>query len=63
VNGQPHTSAALPQGKEPTYPLDRNVGPPQSQSGCSREENNFQLPPGIEPTNLIIQPVASHYTD
>jgi hypothetical protein len=36
-------------GKSPQYPLDRKLGVPQSQSGCSGEEKNSQLLPGIEP--------------
>jgi len=38
VSGQPHVLAALPQGKEPPYPLDRRLGWPQIQSWCNGEE-------------------------
>jgi len=30
-----------PQGKCPSYPLDRRLGGPQSHSGCSGEEKNI----------------------
>jgi len=33
-----------PRGKSPWYPLDRKLGGPQSQSGRSGEEKNFQVP-------------------
>jgi hypothetical protein len=45
-----------PQGKGPWYPLDRRLGGPQSQSGCSGEEKNSQPLPGLEPS--VIQPIA-----
>jgi hypothetical protein len=38
-----------PQGKSPSYPLDRRLGGPQSRSGSGGEEKNSQLQPGIEP--------------
>jgi len=31
--------------------LDGRLGGPQSRSGCSGEEKNSQLPPGIESPN------------
>jgi hypothetical protein len=37
-----------PQGKRPSYPLDRRLGGPQSRSGRGGEEKNSQPPPGIE---------------
>jgi hypothetical protein len=40
-----------PQGKGPSYPLDRRLGGPQSRSGRGGEEKNSQLPPEIEPWN------------
>jgi hypothetical protein len=48
-----------PQGKSPSYPLDRRLGGPQNRSGCGGEEKNSQPLPGPEP--WIIQPVAQHY--
>jgi hypothetical protein len=39
--------------------LDRRLGVPQSQSGCSDEEEDSQPLPGFEP--LITQPIAQHY--
>jgi hypothetical protein len=35
-----------PQGKSPSYPLDRSLGGPQSRSGRGGEEKNSQPPPG-----------------
>jgi len=48
-----------PQGKSPWYPLDRRLGGPQSQSGCSGEEKNSQ--PLLELKPSIIQPIAQCY--
>jgi hypothetical protein len=42
VSGQPNGPAALPQGKSPSYPLDRRLGGLQSRSGRGGEENNSQ---------------------
>jgi hypothetical protein len=50
VSGQFHAPAALPQGKNPWYPLARRLGGPQSQFWRGGEEKNFQP--------SIIQPVA-----
>jgi hypothetical protein len=33
-----------PRGKSPRYPLDRRLGGPQSQSGCSGREKILALP-------------------
>jgi len=46
------------QGKSPWYPLERRLGGPQSQSGHSGAEKNYQLLLGLK--SLIIQPVAQH---
>jgi hypothetical protein len=46
-----------PQGKSPLYPMDRRLGRPKSQSGCSGEEKNSQPLPGLKP--WIIQPISS----
>jgi hypothetical protein len=60
VNGQLHALVALPQGKNPWYPLDRRLGGLQSQSGSGGEEKNSQPLPGLE--SPIIQPVAQRCT-
>jgi hypothetical protein len=60
VSGQLHTPSALPQGKNPWYPLYRRLGGPQSRSGRGGEEKNFQPLLELEPP--IIQPVAQSYT-
>jgi hypothetical protein len=54
VSGQLHASAALSQGKSPSYPLDRRLGGPRSRSGHGGEEKNSQPLPGLEPP--IIKP-------
>jgi hypothetical protein len=48
------------QGKRLSYPMDRRLGGPQSQSGHGGEEKNSQPLLGLEP--LIIQSIAHHYT-
>jgi hypothetical protein len=63
VSGQLRALDALPPGEEPWYPLDRRMGGPQSWSGRGVEEKNSQLLSGIESNHLIVQPVASSYTD
>jgi hypothetical protein len=42
VSGQLHALAALLLGKVPQYPLNKRLGGPQNQSGCSGED---PLPP------------------
>jgi hypothetical protein len=49
VSGQLHAPAALPQEKNPWYPLNRRMGGPQSRSGRGGEEKNSQPALGIEP--------------
>jgi hypothetical protein len=44
------------QRKNRSYPLDRRLGMPQSQSGNGGEEKNSQPLPGLEPP--IIQPLV-----
>jgi hypothetical protein len=48
VSGQLHVPAALPQGKNPWYSLDRKLSGTQSRSGRGGEEKNSQPLPGIE---------------
>jgi hypothetical protein len=63
VSGQLHAPAALPPGKSPQYPFYRRLGGPQSRSGRYGEVKFFTLP-GLElRPPLIVQPVASRYTD
>jgi hypothetical protein len=63
VSGQLHAPAALPPGKSPRYPFYRRLGGPQSRSGLYGEAKIFTLS-GLElPLPLIVQPVASRYTD
>jgi hypothetical protein len=50
-----------PQGKNPSHPLDRRLGGPQSRSGCGGEEKYSQSLPGLEPP--IIQTAAQRYTN
>jgi hypothetical protein len=49
-----------PQGKSSWYPLDRRLGGPQSRSGDSGEDKNYQPLSGLKPP--IIHPVAQCYT-
>jgi hypothetical protein len=63
VSVQLHAPAALPRGKSYRYPLDRRLGGPQSRSGRCGEEKILH-PTGTRiPTPLVVQPVASRYTD
>jgi hypothetical protein len=63
VSGQLHAPAALPPGKRPRYSFDRRLGGPQSRSGRYGEVKIFTLS-GLEfPSPLVVQPVASRYTD
>jgi hypothetical protein len=63
VSGQLHASTALPQGKDPWYPLDRRLGGPRAvldamvkrKIPSSRRESNPRTP--------IVQPVTQRYTD
>jgi hypothetical protein len=63
VSGQLHAPAALPPGKSPRYPFYRRLGGPQSRSGRYGKVKFFTLL-GLElPLPLVVQPIASHYTD
>jgi len=53
--------AALPQGKNPWYALDRRLDGLQNQSGCGGEEKNSHPPPGIEPPNPAAVLLASKH--
>jgi hypothetical protein len=44
------------QGKILWYLLDRQLGGPQSWSGCKSEEKNLITPSGN--LNLVVQPIA-----
>jgi hypothetical protein len=63
VSGQLHAPAALPLGKSPRYPFYRRLGGPQSWSGWYGEVNIFDPTGTRTPAPLVVQPVASHYTD
>jgi hypothetical protein len=55
--------AALPPGRSPRYPFYRRFGGPQSRSGRYGEVKMFD-PTGTQiPALLVVQPVASRYTD
>jgi hypothetical protein len=63
VSGQLHAPAALPPGKSLRYPFYRRLGGPQSRSERYGEVKIFTLL-GLElPAPLVVQPVASRYTD
>jgi hypothetical protein len=59
MSGQLHAPAALPPGKSPRYPFYKRLGGPQDRSGRYGEVNIFD-PTG---TPLVVQPLASRYTD
>jgi hypothetical protein len=53
MRSQPHAPVALPWGKSPQYPLDRNLSGPQSQSGRRGEEKI------LDPTETPTRPALS----
>jgi hypothetical protein len=55
----PHYS----RGKSSQYPLDRRLGGPQSRSGICGEEKNSWPYQALNSEPLVVQPVASCYTD
>jgi hypothetical protein len=55
--------AALPLGKSPWYPFYRRLGGPQSRSGRYGEVKILDPTGTWTPTPLVVQPVASCYTD
>jgi hypothetical protein len=59
VSGLYHALAVLPLGKDP--PVPHEVGGPESQFRCFREEKNLLSLPRIE--LQMISPQHSHYTD
>jgi hypothetical protein len=63
VSGQLHAPAALPSGKSLWYLFYRRLGGPQSRSGRYGEEKIFDPTGTRTPTPLVVQPVASRYTD
>jgi hypothetical protein len=63
VSGQLHAPAALPPGKSPGTHFYRRLGGPQSRSGRYGEVKIFYPTGTRTPAPLIVQPVASRYTD
>jgi hypothetical protein len=63
MSGQLHAPTALPTGKSPQYPFYRRLGGPQSCSGQYGEVKIFDPTGTRTPTPLVVQPVASRYTD
>jgi hypothetical protein len=62
VSSQPHAPAALHPGKEPQYPLYRNLSRPQNLSGWHREIKILDSTDSNSGPQ-VIQPVASLNTD
>jgi len=56
VSGRLHTTAALPQGNNPCYPLYERLDGLQIRSGHGGQDKNSQA------RNQIIQLVAQHHT-
>jgi hypothetical protein len=50
-------------GKEPPYQFYRRLGGPQSRSGRYGEVKIFYPTGTLTPSPLVVQPVASRYTD
>jgi hypothetical protein len=63
VSGQLYAPAALPQEKNPWYPLGRRLGGPQSRSGRGGEEKISQPRRESNSRTPIIQSVAQRYSD
>jgi hypothetical protein len=63
VSGQLHAPAALPPGKSPRYPFYRRLDGPQSRSGRYGEVKNFDPTETRTTVPLLVQLVASRYTD
>jgi hypothetical protein len=52
-----------PQGKSPSYPLDRRLGGPHSLLDMVVKRKIPSPCQKSNPRTLIIQPIAQHYTD
>jgi hypothetical protein len=63
VSGQLHAPAALSPGKSPRYPFYRKLGGPQSRPGQHGEVKIVYPTGNRTPVPLVVQPVASRYTD
>jgi hypothetical protein len=63
VSGQLHAPAALPPGKSPRHPFYRRLRGPQSRSRRYGEVKIFYRTGTRTPAPLVVQPVASRYTD
>jgi hypothetical protein len=55
--------SASTAGKSPRYAFDRRLGGPQNRSGRYGEVKNFDPTGTRTPAPLVVQPVASRYTD
>jgi hypothetical protein len=63
VSGQLHTPATLPPGKEPPVPIGYEAGrAPEPVWVTWRIENSWPYC-DLDPDPLVIQPLASYYTD
>jgi hypothetical protein len=61
VTRQADALAALPQGQNPRYPLNRGLSGPQNNSGHFGEIINHLSLAGIKA--WMVQPKACYYTD
>jgi hypothetical protein len=63
MSGQLIAPAALPPGKSTRYLFYRRLGGPQSRSGRYGEVKIFDPTGTRTSAPLVVQPVASRYTD
>jgi hypothetical protein len=63
VSGQLHARVLYSWGKSPWYPLDRRLGGPHSWSGWHREVKILTPIGTWNSDSLVVQPVASRYTN
>jgi hypothetical protein len=62
VSGELHEPAALPPGKSPRYPLDRSWVDPGGGLD-DMEKRKFLSHRDLNSNTLVVQPVASRYSD
>jgi hypothetical protein len=61
--GQPHALAALPQGKNPRYPLNMRLSDSQSRSGPFEEREGFTSCRELNNVFCVVRHLAYPYTN